>query len=380
VKVAEVVSTFPPYHGGMGYVCLHNSLELAHRGHEVTVFTLDYGRMSYNHDPEEFRVVRLRTPLISGDGGLVPNLFPKLKDFDIVHLHFPFFGGAEYIYFSSLLRRQPYFLTYHLDVFGTTLMKKLIIEAYGPTFMRGILNRASLVGALSIDHLKTSKAARYIDWNKVVEMPNGVDSDKFSPRGKNWELVAKYGFEGKTVVLFVGNLQPFKGLHILIEAISGIKDESILLLVVGGGYAETEYKRMVEDKGLKQRVIFAGPRSHDRDLPDFYNLCDFLVLPSIRSESFGLVVLEAMASGKPVIVSDLPGPSALLEEGKEGLITKAGDPGDLRSKIVYLAHDPVLRERMGREARSKVLENYSWKKVGDKLDNVLINILNDARK
>lgn len=94
VKVAEVIATFPPHHGGMGYVCFHNSLELARRGHEVTVFTLEHGRLSYDSDPKDFRIVRLPTPLLYGDGGPVPQLYAKLKGFDIVHLHYPFFGGG----------------------------------------------------------------------------------------------------------------------------------------------------------------------------------------------------------------------------------------------------------------------------------------------
>ena len=93
MKIAEVIATFPPHHGGMGYVCYHNALELARRGHEVTVFTLDHGRQSYDDDPGEFKIVRLRTPMMYGDGGIVPQLFSGLKGFDIIHLHYPFFGG-----------------------------------------------------------------------------------------------------------------------------------------------------------------------------------------------------------------------------------------------------------------------------------------------
>jgi glycosyltransferase involved in cell wall biosynthesis len=375
MKIAEVIATFPPYHGGMGYVCFQNSRDLALRGHDVTVFTLDHGRHTYERDPAYFQIVRLRTPFIYGDGGLVPQLYNKLKGFDIVHLHYPFFGGAEYVYASSLFRGQQYFLTYHLDVFGNSLFKRLLIGAYEPIFMKRILRRASLIGALSHEHLKNSAAFRMINWNRVVEIPNGVDAEKFQPRERERALMKRHGLEGKTVVLFVGNLQPFKGLHILIDALSGIEDEKIVLLIVGSGYGERKYKNLVKDKGLEERVIFAGPKSQDDDLPYYYNLCDFLVLPSTRSESSGLVVLEAMASGKPVIVSSLPGPSQLIEEGRDGLIARVNDVEDLKNKIEYLAHEKELSSAMGRAAREKVKAKYSWREAGKKLEKALFDIL-----
>ncbi len=376
MKIAEVIATFPPYYGGMGYVCSHNSFELAHRGHDVTVFTLDYGRLSYENDPQDFKIVRLKSPLIYGDGGMIPSLYSRLKGFDVIHLHYPFFGGAEYVYLASVVRKQPYFLTYHIDVFGNDFLKRFVIGLYEPLFMKKIIRRASMIGALNLVHLKSSKVVRLVDWNSVVEMPNGVDVKRFSPREKNKTLVEEYGLEGKVVVLFVGNLQLFKGLHLLIDVIERIKDEEIVLLVVGGGYGEKEYREQVRKKQLEKRIIFAGPKSPEEDLGDHYNLADFLVLPSTHSESFGLVVLEAMASGKPAIVSALPGPSHLIDEGKDGLIVKVGDVEDLKNKIELLARNNEMCQAMGRTAREKVMKHYSWEKIGERLEKTLIDIVN----
>jgi glycosyltransferase involved in cell wall biosynthesis len=374
MKIAEVIATFPPYHGGMGYVCYHNALELARRGHDVTVFTLEHGRSSYDSDPGEFKIVRLRTPVMYGDGGIVPQLYTRLKGFDIIHLHYPFFGGAEYVYLATLLCGRKYFLTYHMDVYGNTLLKKLLIGAYSKLFMKRIIQKAEMLGALSREHLKSSQAARFVDWSKVVDMPNGVDTDIFSPREKNEALLDKHGLRDKVVVLFVGNLQPFKGLHILIDAMAMVKDERIVLLIVGGGYCETNYRMQVKEKGLQERVLFAGPQSIDENLPLYYNLCDFLVLPSTYSESFGLVVLEAMASGKPAIVSSLPGPSHLIDHGKDGLIVKTGDREDLKIKIEYLGINTVIRQGMGMAAREKVLKKYRWDAIGAHLEKTLKKI------
>lgn len=377
MNIAQVVATFPPYHGGMGYVCFHNSRELARRGHEVTVFTLDHGRLGYENDPTDFRIVRLQTPLLFGDAGVVPQLFSQLARFDVVHLHYPFFGGAEFIYFASLVRSQKYLLTYHMDVYGNTLLKKLLMAPYNKLFMRRIIQRADRIGALSMEHLRTSRVGGFVDWSKVVELPNGVDMDKFRPRGKDPGLLKRYGLEGKVVILFVGNLQPFKGLHLLIDAIAQINDPDIVLLVVGGGYGENEYRAQALERGVSDRVIFAGPKSPDADLPDHYNLGDFLVLPSTHSESFGLVVLEAMASGIPAIVSALPGPARLVRDGLDGLIVRIGDREDLREKVALLARDREGRARMGEAAREKVIGEYSWERIGTQLEDILHDILRE---
>ncbi len=374
MKIAEIVSTFPPYHGGMGYICYHNARELAQRGHDVTVFTLDYGRLSYNNGREHFRVVRLKSPLIYGDAGMVPQLYSSLRAFDIIHLHYPFFGGAEYVYLSSLLKGQRYFLTYHMDVYGNTALKKLIMAAYEPLLMKKIVGRAEFVCSPGIEFLKKSKVGRSIDLNKVAEVQyGGVDTERFRPRPKNKALLKNHRLQNKVVILFVGNLQPFKGLHILIDAVSRTKDKNMVLLVVGGGYAQHTYERQAKELEVEDRVIFAGSKSPDNDLPYYYNLADFLVLPSTHSESFGLVVLEAMASGIPAIVSSLPGPSQLIENGTDGLIVRVGHVEDLKDKIQSLARQKDLRDSMGAAARKKVANTYTWEKIGEQLEQTLLN-------
>ena len=374
MRIAQVIATFPPYHGGMGYVCYHNSLELAQRGHEVTIFTLDHDRLIYNEDPGNFKIVRLRTPLKYGDGGMVPQLTWYLKNFDVVHVHYPFFGGAEYVYLAAVLRRIRYFLTYHMDVWGNTFLKKILLGVYEPFLSKRIIQRAEVIGALSLEHLQSSKVSRFIDWTKVIELPNGVDTNLFRPRAKDQLLVKQYGLRDKTVILFVGNLQPFKGLHLLINAIAQIKKQNIVLLVIGGSYGEEKYRAQVRELNLEEHVIFTGPQSPKEFLPAYYNLGDFLVLPSTHSEAFPLVVLEAMASGIPVIVSDLPGPSSMIDQGRNGLIVRTGDPLDLVYSIEMLVKDVDMRRKMGATARDKVLGSYRWEKIGDCLEAIFKKI------
>lgn len=376
MKIAELVATFPPHHGGMGYVCFHNALELAKRGHDVTVFTLDHGRSDYGDYQHPFKVVRLKSPIISGDAGIVPQLISRLRGFDIVHLHYPFFGGAEYVWLVSVLRGKRYFLTYHMDVSGTTFLKRVILNAYELTLTRPIISRAAGIGALTRAHLQSSKIGGLVNWSKVIEVPNGVDVQKFVPGDKDQKLIEKYGLANKVVALFVGNLQPFKGVHLLVNAIAELNNPNIVLLIVGGGYGEQAIRSQVKALRVENQVIFAGPQSPEGALPDHYRLGDFLVLPSTHSEAFPLVVLEAMASGLPAVVSSLPGPSQLVKDEKDGLIVPIGDVQTLAEKIRYLATHPEASRKMGVNARNKVVANNSWKKIGEHLESLLEKLIN----
>jgi glycosyltransferase involved in cell wall biosynthesis len=376
MKIAQVIGTFPPHHGGMGYICFHNTVELAKRGHEVTVFTLDYGVDYHQLSEQNFSIVRLKTPLRYGDAGMAPQLFGMLEDFHIIHLHYPFFGSAEYVYLAHIFKKKKFFLTYHMDVFGDTKLKKLIISGYEPLLMKRIVTSSQGICSPGNEYLKSTKAGAIIPWDKVMQVGyGGVDVKRYAPRERDKSLIQKHGLENKTVALFVGNLIPFKGLHILIDAIAEIDNANLVLLIVGGGYNEEAYKKQAKALGVKDRVIFAGPQFPDRKLPAYYNTSDFLVLPSTHSESFGLVVIEAMASGKPAIVSALPGPSQLVNHGIDGLITKIGSRTDLKNNLLTLAGDRSRCEKMGELARKKVVEKYTWEKIGDQLESAFKKIV-----
>lgn len=375
LKIAEVVAVFPPYPGGTGYVCWHNARELSRRGHEVTVFTLDFRTREYTGDPKEFTVVRLKTPALFGGGGMVPQLYSMLRPFDIVHLHYPFYGGAEYVYLLSRMRGIPYFTTYHQDFHADSFLKKIVIGLYDSLFLRSIMRRSAKVGMLSREHFYQSKAATLVDGRNVVEIPNGVDTDRFSPRGRDKILAERHGLKDKSVILFVGHFLPFKGLHVLLDAFSMMHTENIVLILVGVGPLESECRKFAAEKGLHDRIVFTGYKNQLEELPSYYNTCDFLVLPSIGApESFGMVILEAMSSGKPAIVSALPGPSQLVEDGVDGLICAVGDSEDLKRKIEYLIQEKDTRRLMGAQARKKILEKYSWSRIGGRLEKILMQI------
>jgi glycosyltransferase involved in cell wall biosynthesis len=131
---------------------------------------------------------------------------------------------------------------------------------------------------------------------------------------------------------------------------------------------------------LQNKVIFAGYQDQSRDLPKFYNSCDLLVLPSVGPpESFGMVIIEAMASGLPVIVSALPGPSELVDDGVDGFVVPVGDVLLLKERIQSLVDDTALRKRMGDAAYRKVAERYSWSTIGERLEEAILGIVRSPK-
>ncbi len=199
-----------------------------------------------------------------------------------------------------------------------------------------------------------------------MTIPNPVDTDRFHPNVPAGDIRVRHGIPGdEPLVLFVGRMVPHKGSEYLLRA---MRDLPAHLLMVGTGPREPLLRKMATLPALEGRVHFAG-RVSSQDLPRYYAASDLLVLPSTsRLEAFGIAALEAMASGKPVIVSDVPGVREVIEEGREGLRIDPIDASDIAVKIRTLLEDEGLRKEMGRRAREKVERQFSLASVVDRLE------------
>lgn len=344
------------------------SLGLAKLGHQVTVFTPLYNVDDKNYKSDEFEIKRLSTFGRLGNGAFLPQLLWSLKDFDIVHLHYPFFGGAEVVWLAKLLNESKINLviTYHMDVVGGIFMKPFF-SFHTKFIMPRIINSADKVIVTSLDYAQTSNINALVAKTpeKFLELPPSVDLEKFFPSKKNKELLYKYGINSEIdrVMLFVGALDKahyFKGIKFLIDSFnvldySGGQDSNyhVKLLIVGEGNLKNKYKDEVSKAGLAGKIIFADPVT-DEKIADYYNLADLVVLPSVdRSEAFGITLIEAMACGKPVVASNLPGVRSVISDGVDGFLFEVKNEGDLANRVSKLLSDDQLREKMGQQGRQK---------------------------
>jgi len=217
------------------------------------------------------------------------------------------------------------------------------------------------------------------DVNKIMVIPPGVDVGRFYPipsdEAKEYIGVPPCG----RVLLFVGRIEPLKGLDVLIEAISIMRQKDVLkenpfCLTIIGGEAEdstdddniemSRIKELSEKYGLMDLVTFLGKKSQD-SLPYYYSAAEAVVVPS-QYESFGMVALEAMACGTPVVASQIGGLPYIVQDGITGFTVPVDDPQELASRLISLIQDPALRDRMGKQA-VQVAQDYAWDKIASKL-------------
>lgn len=362
-KIVHVVCSFPPYAGGMG-----NSVYEIVKGMSkekeavVSVITPMYDNKK-NISNLGADVLRLRPLFSFGNAAYLPQLLWKLKKYDIVHLHYPFYGAEEFVVLAKIMygKKLRLFLHYHMDAAAPNL-KGLIFWIYKKISLPLLMRYSEKISCASFNYVRSLDIEKYYSRyrEKFVEIPFGVNLDRFKFVGN-----ALKKSELKTII-FVGGLDEahyFKGLDVLIEALVDIKVGFARLLVIGDGGLKKEYKKMVNDKGLNDRVEFLGKVDNNK-LIEVYNRGDVFVLPSInKCEAFGLVLLEAMACGLPVIASRLPGVDSVFIDGEQGYYVEPGDSDELSRVIELVLTNEELANKMGVKARKLVEEKYDWQVV-----------------
>ena len=377
MKIAQITATFPPYMGGTGMVCYHNSLELAKLGHDVTVFT-SYSGDSHN-DSLQINVERFRPLFRFRNAPFTPQLLSKLKGFDIVHIHYPYYFGGELVYLASKLRGMKYVLTYHNDVIYGGFLHH-IINIHSATIMRRIMDSAEKIFVTSMDYARNSFLKSIVDLDnldKTIELTNGVDTYRFRPDIDGTEIRKSYGIDNEKIVLFVGTLDKahyFKGIEYLLRAFRKIDGGSVLM-IVGDGDLRDYYENLSHKLHISDKTIFIG-KVLDDELPRYYAASDVVILPSVtQGEALGIVLLEAMATGKPVIASNLPGVRTVVDHYKDGILVEPRNSDKLASSIQYLLDNDGICKEFGRMGRRKVERKYSWSRIGKKLERIYMEVL-----
>jgi glycosyltransferase involved in cell wall biosynthesis len=178
--------------------------------------------------------------------------------------------------------------------------------------------------------------------------------------------------ENAMLVLFVGALDRahyFKGADYLLRVFSKIEDDDTVLVIVGDGDLKEQLMALTGELGMAHRVCFAGAVPHSQ-LGPYYAAADIVILPSFPPESFGVVLIEAMACGKPVIAHDIPGVRSVVRDGVDGLLARPNEAHDLLTKVQALLGDPFRRRQMGEQGRANAESKYAWPKVVSRLVQV----------
>ena len=283
----------------------------------------------------------------------VRNLLSQ-QQFDIIHMHEPLMPT---VCLSTLINAQAF---PKCTVVATFHAYRRTSPGYLP--VTGVLNRwlERLDGRIAVSEAARNTVLPYFPGDYRI-IPNGVDMARFG--AADLEPVTAFK-DGKLNLLFVGRLDRRKGFPYLLEAFQVIRDSvPPTRLIVAGAYSRDdaeEYQRTVQAEHLD--VHFVG-RVSDEDLARYYHTADVVCFPSTGSESFGIVLLEAMAAGRPIIASDIPGYRDVVRHEEEGLLVPPKNALALAAALIRLLRDEPLRRRLGEAGRARV-GRYSWDRVG----------------
>ncbi len=353
IRLSMVVKLFPPWIGGLeAHAAQLSAAVVKVGGFRVNVITGQPSRAAASF--EQWRGVHVqraatlcrlaRTPISLGLARLLRQNAP-----DVVHYHTPFPWGE----LTLPPRGVPVVVTYYHDV----VRQRFLCRLYRPVLER-LLQRADVIVAWSralIDQSPILPTFR----SKITVSPGGLDTRRFTPtaasRSVASALRARICPDGP-LVLFVGRLVYYKGVDVLLRAMCRV---NAALVIVGSGPERARLAALAASLGIEQRVRFAGEIG-DEELPLYYQASDLLVLPSIAStETFGLVQVEAHASGIPSICTALPtGVATVNEHQRTGLVVPPNSPGELGEAIRCLISSDAWRRQLGAHAQQRAVERF----------------------
>jgi len=378
--------------GGMNVYVLQLTREFARKGIEVDVFTR-------YHDPDDPKIVELEdgARVIHLKAGsyeaakedlfdYIPEFLSELYSFqktegttyDLVHSHYWLSGRVGMT--LSRTWNVPHVATFH--TLAQTKLRARVGEREPArrSKVESLVMRDADAIIVSTEEEKQD-AVRLYDAHpqKIKVIPAGVNLDTFKPVNQSIAR-QRVGIHEKQVILYVGRIEPLKGIDVLLEAAALLdRSDDIRVLIVGGSPGNDSeldrLKALTTELGIESMVTFTGAIKQNK-LPDYYSAADVFVLPS-HSESFGLAALEAMACGAPVVVSRVGGLKTFIDNGETGYLVPWRCPEPFVQRLEMLLANPLLREAMGRAARAKALQ-MGWGHTADRMLGFYSSLLRDT--
>jgi phosphatidylinositol alpha-mannosyltransferase len=361
MKIALVSPYDFAYPGGVAEHINHLAAEFRKREHEVHILAPSSAGPEHP-DGDPFLHVIGRVVPIPANGSVARielswRAYPQVKrllaahDFDIIHLHEPLMPALP----PTVLRhsRTVNVATFH------AFRRSNFAYFYAKMVAQPLFNK--LHGLIAVSRPARDFVAEYFPGDYRI-IPNGVDYDRFATPTAPLACFD----DGRLNLLFVGRLEKRKGLKYLLRAWRYVREQfrDARLIIVGEGRPRRGYERYVARRGWTE-VVFAG-FVPDEDLARYFQSCDVFCAPSTGQESFGIVLLEAMAAGKPIVASRIPGYDEVLRDGVEGLLVKPKSDVELATALVRLLADEATRQRMGQAGQAKA-RNYRWEQVASRV-------------
>ncbi len=376
MRILIINSEYPPIGGGAANASANLAREFAALSHDVTVLTVHFNNLPKKTLENSVRIIRLKSlrRKLDQSGGLEQLAFMIVGSIGTLSLirqwrpdvTLAFFGVPSGVpaWFAQQITRIPYVVSLRGgDVPGFRPYDFAVYHRLISPILRPVWHRASSVVANSKGLFTLAKN---FDGNVDIKIvPNGVDVDKYKPPDyRNWSTPK---------MLWVGRLVYQKGLDFLLDSLETLKNLSWELTLIGDGPQRGFLEKTAQEKGISDRIIFKGWLNRD-ELTRYYDESNLFVFPS-RHEGMPNAVLEAMASGLPVIATEIAGNEELVIPGVTGLLVPMNNPSELALALGDILVDPERRQQMGFAARERVKTSYTWNQVAISYLSILESIM-----
>ncbi|MCK5040254.1 MAG: glycosyltransferase family 4 protein [Candidatus Aenigmarchaeota archaeon] len=382
MKILMICPYFFPNIAGAENYAYNLSKGLIKKGHKITVLCSTKEGKNKTETIDGIKIIRQKPDFILSNTPIKLNLYftisklLKEEKFDLVNANTPVPYYADMACYATKRQKVPFILTYHNDNVHPNKIVNFLCNLYNPTFNSLTLKHSTKIITPSPFCFNKSRFLKKHK-NKLSWIPPGIDLTKFKPK-KSKYILEKYNLKKNSkTILFVGHMGTFhkhKGVDVLINAIKKVNktNKNTHLILVGKGDAK-EYKKLCEKQNIKN-TIFAG-FVKDETLPKYYQSADILVLPTTtEQEGFGMVLLEAMACGGPVIGTKIGGIPYVIKNNKTGLLIEPKNPLLLANAIKKLLNNKELWKKLSKNGL-KESKKYDWKKVIDKTEKLFKGVV-----
>lgn len=331
------------------------------------------------------------------EGGILPNIESSF----FAKIQVPFFIFSELFWAYKIVKKErPQLIHAHWTVpqgLIAVMIKKffkipvLVTAHAGDVFTKNeLIKGLNYLVVKNADFITVNSRATkeaLLGFNKnpplMAIIPMGVDTDKFRPiqKEKIKRLKNKMDLRDKKIILFVGRLAEKKGVSYLIKAMPGVLKEipNAHLVIIGSGSEEKRLKGLTKKLGLEEKISFLG-KIPNEELPQYYNLSDVFVAPSIQAkkgdtEGLGVVLLEAIACGTPVIGTNIGGISDIIKNNQTGLLVEQKNSEQLGEAVIKLLENKKIRKQLIKNAQKHIKDIFSWEVVSEKFKKIYKDLI-----
>ena len=375
MKILMLTWEYPPrIVGGIARVVHDLSKRLIKDGHEVTVVTYREGNTPYFEDDKGVKVYRVDNYMINPNNFIdwimqmnfnllakANELIDKEGKFDVIHAH------DWLVAYAAKSIKNSYDIPIVATIHATEAGRNSGIHDETQRYINDtewMLTYEANEVIVNSNYMKCELQRNFgLPFEKINVIPNGVNLTMYSGIEKDYDFRRNYAADNEKIILYAGRLVYEKGVQYLIGAMPKILQnyQDAKLVIAGKGGMYDELKAEVDYLGLGNKVYFTGYMDH-KSLCKLYRCADIAVFPSTY-EPFGIVALEAMLAGNPIVVSDIGGLNEIVEHGVNGMKSYAGNSNSIADSILTLLYDHKLGIEISKNAKNKVKELYNWTKI-----------------